>query len=344
MEEYREYIRRKVIFSLLLTGALIFTFPFALGVGSYKLTFSQIWKAFFNHDGAAGMIVWNIRLPRVLTSIFVGASLAISGAVMQTLLKNPLASPFTMGISHGAMFGASLAILLFSGSEESTGRIMVENPYFIVLFAFTGSIIGVFIILSLARLKGLSPEAVILSGVAISSFFMAGTTLLHYFADELQLAAMVYWSFGDLGRTAWNELFLVIISFGIIFSYFVFKSWDLNAIEVDESVAKSLGIDTTKLRFFGIILASLIASITVAFVGVIGFIGLICPHMIRLIIGSDHRFLIPASALLGALILMVSDMFSKIILSPTVIPVGIITSFIGVPLFIYLLLRMEVRR
>jgi len=333
-----------MFFNLSLLIFLILIIPFSLNIGSYKLSLTDVWNAIFYHSGAAGMIVWNIRLPRILTSIFVGAALAVSGAIMQTLLKNPLASPFTMGTSHGAMFGASLAILLFSGSEESSGRIFVNDPYSVVIFAFIGAIAGVLVILTLARLRGLSPEAVILAGVAISSVFTAGTTLIHYFADELQLASMVYWSFGDLGRTSWKELILIMILFIPSMVYFVFKGWDLNAAEIGDNTAKSLGIEIERLRFTGILLASLITAVSVAFVGVIGFVGLICPHMIRLMIGSDHRFLIPSSAILGALLLLGSDMISRVIVAPTIIPVGIITSFIGVPLFMYLLLRMEARK
>jgi len=333
-----------MFFNLSLLIFLILIIPFSLNIGSYKLSLIDVWNAIFYHSGAAGMIVWNIRLPRILTSIFVGAALAVSGAIMQTLLKNPLASPFTMGTSHGAMFGASLAILLFFGSEESSGRIFVNDPYSVVIFAFIGAIAGVLVILTLARLKGLSPEAVILAGVAISSVFTAGTTLIHYFADELQLASMVYWSFGDLGRTSWKELILIMILFIPSMAYFVFKGWDLNAAETGDNTAKSLGIEIERLRFTGILLASLITAVSVAFVGIIGFVGLICPHIIRLMIGSDHRFLIPSSAILGALLLLGSDMISRVIVAPTIIPVGIITSFIGVPLFMYLLLRMEARK
>jgi len=333
-----------MFFNLSLLIFLILIIPFSLNIGSYKLSLTDVWNAIFYHSGAAGMIVWNIRLPRILTSIFVGAALAVSGAIMQTLLKNPLASPFTMGTSHGAMFGASLAILLFSGSEESSGRIFVNDPYSVVIFAFIGAIAGVLVILTLARLRGLSPEAVILAGVAISSVFTAGTTLIHYFADELQLASMVYWSFGDLGRTSWKELILIMILFIPSMAYFVFKGWDLNAAETGDNTAKSLGIEIERLRFTGILLASLITAVSVAFVGIIGFVGLICPHIIRLMIGSDHRFLIPSSAILGALLLLGSDMISRVIVAPTIIPVGIITSFIGVPLFMYLLLRMEARK
>lgn len=344
IDEYKKHVKKKILFGFFLFLVTFLIIPFSLSVGSYKLHFHEVLDGIFKHNGVAKVIIWNIRLPRVLTALFVGAALAVSGTVMQTMLRNPLASPFTMGVSHGAMFGASLAIFLFGGNEESTGRIFINNPYSTVIFAFLGAIVGVFLILVLARLKNLSPEAVILAGVAISSTFTAGTTLIHYFSDELQLASMVYWTFGDLGRTSWRELILIMILFFLSLAYFILKSWDLNAAESGDDTAKSLGIEIGKLRFVATLLASLITAVSVAFVGIIGFIGLICPHIARLLIGNDHRFSIPISVLLGALLLLISDTFSRIILSPTIIPVGITTSFIGAPLFVYLLIKMEVKR
>jgi len=344
IKEYREHIKRKRFFNFFLVLLISLAVPFSLSIGSYRFSINEVFNGLFKHSGVVGMIVWNIRFPRILAALSVGAALATSGTIMQTLLRNPLASPFTMGVSHGAMFGASLSIFLFGGSEESTGRILIDNPYSTIVFAFLGALIGIFIVLILAKFKNLSPEAMILAGVAISSTFTAGTTLIHYFADELQLASMVYWSFGDLGRASWHELVFIVVLFFLSLVYFVFKSWDLNAAESGDDTAKSLGVEVEKLRFIGTLLASLITAVSVAFVGIIGFIGLICPHIVRLLIGSDHRFLLPASALLGALLLLVSDTFSRTMLSPTIIPVGIITSFIGAPLFVYLLVKMEVRR
>jgi len=287
------------------------------------------------------LVIWNIRLPRVVASIIAGMSLAVAGAVMQCILRNPLASPFTMGISHGAMFGASLAIILLgAGGAESTGRVFVNNPYSITIFAFLGALIGVFVILLLAKLRRLSPEAMILAGVAMSSLFTASTMLIQYFADDLQLAAMVYWTFGDLGRPLWDEIYIMVAIMIPTLLYFIYKRWDYNALEAGEETAKSLGVNTERARLIGMFIASLLTAVNVAFLGIIGFIGLICPHIVRMFIGGDYRFLIPISALFGAVLLLIADTFARTAISPIVLPVGILTSFMGAPMFLYLIIRI----
>jgi iron complex transport system permease protein len=315
---------------------------YAMCVGDYRLTVNQVVDALIGNGGDnAGLVIWNIRLPRVVASIIAGMSLAVAGAVMQCILRNPLASPFTMGISHGAMFGASLAIILLgAGGAESTGRVFVNNPYSITVFAFLGALIGVFVILLLAKLRGLSPEAMILAGVAMSSLFTASTMLIQYFADDLQLAAMVYWTFGDLGRPLWDEIYIMVAIMIPALLYFIYKRWDYNALEAGEETAKSLGVNTERTRLIGMFIASLLTAVNVAFLGIIGFIGLICPHIVRIFIGGDYRFLIPISALFGAVLLLIADTFARTIISPIVLPVGILTSFMGAPMFLYLLMRM----
>ncbi len=343
-ESYKDYTARRATFGVVLLSLVILSSIYALSVGPYSLSLGDTIKALLGENAKAGLVLWSIRLPRIVAAIIVGASLAVAGAVMQCLLRNPLASPFTMGISHGAMFGASLAIALIgAGGAESSGRIFINNPYAVVLFAFSGSLLGVGAILLLARLRGLSPGAMILAGVAMSSLFMAGTTLIQYFAEEEELAAMVYWSFGDLGRPVWKEIWIMVIALVPSFVYFLFERWDYNAIESGDEVAKSLGVNVEGVRLIGMLLASLITAVGVAFVGIIGFIGLICPHAVRLLIGGDHRFLIPSSALFGALLLLLSDTVARTIISPTLLPVGVLTSFMGAPMFIYLLVKMEQR-
>lgn len=343
--DYEGYIARKFLIGLFLLLLTLLVSLYSLSHGSYSLSTGDVINTLLGREGGnAYLIVWKVRLPRIVAALFVGASLAVSGAVMQGFLRNPLASPFTMGVSHGAMFGASLAIILGAGYAESTGRISLDNPYAVVIFAFAGAMAAVGVILLLAKLKGLSPEAIILAGVAMSSLFVALTTFIQYFADELQLAAMVYWSFGDLGRATWREDVILLLVFAPVFAYFIVKRWDLNASAVGEEVAKSVGVEVERVRLVSTFLAALITAISVAFVGVIGFVGLIAPHLIRLIAGGDYRFLIPLSALAGALLLVTADTVARLVLAPTVLPVGIVTSFLGAPAFIYLLVRMEGRR
>ena len=178
---------------------------YSLSIGGYKLSLTQIYHSLTgNGDNATNLIIWNIRLPRIVAAIVAGISLAVSGAVMQCTLRNPLASPYTIGISYGAMFGAAFAIIFFDvGGAESTGKIFVNSPYVVTVFAFIGALMAVLIILLLAKLRRLTPEAMILAGIAIGSLFSAGTMVMQYFANELQLASMVYWTFGDL------EVFLI---------------------------------------------------------------------------------------------------------------------------------------
>ncbi len=343
--DYEGYVAKRVFIGLFLSLSIMVVSLYALSHGAYSLSVREVVDALFGGGtDSARLIVWNIRLPRIVAGLLVGASLAIAGAVMQGFLRNPLATPFTMGVSHGAMFGASFAILLGAGYAESSGRISLDNPYAVVLFAFIGAISATAVILTLARLKGLSPEAIILAGVAMSSLFVALTTLVQYFADELQLAAMVYWSFGDLGRATWREDLMLFAVFVPVFVYFVVKRWDLNASVMGDEVAKSVGVDVERVRLISTFLAALVTSVSVAFVGVIGFIGLIAPHAVRLVAGGDYRFLVPLSALAGALLLVAADTVARLVLSPMILPVGIVTSFLGAPAFIYLLVRMEGRK
>ncbi|MDK2790106.1 MAG: iron complex transport system permease protein [Methanothermococcus sp.] len=344
-QKYKQYTEKKISFGIILLIILFLSAVYALCVGDYRLTVNQVVDALIgNGTGNAELVIWNMRLPRVFAAIIAGMSLAVAGAVMQCILRNPLASPFTMGISHGAMFGASLAIILFSaGGAESTGRIFVNNPYSITIFAFLGALIGVFVILLLAKLRGLSPEAMILAGVAMSSLFTASTMLIQYFADDLQLAAMVYWTFGDLGRPLWDEIYIMVAIMIPALLYFIYRRWDYNALEAGEETAKSLGVNTERTRLIGMFIASLLTAVNVAFLGIIGFIGLICPHIVRIFIGGDYRFLIPISALFGAVLLLIADTIARTIISPIVLPVGILTSFMGAPMFLYLIIRMYKR-
>lgn len=341
-EKYEKLNRKKILIGI---GLFVFLFIFSLyslSLGGYRLSLNQIYMALMGQgEDSASLIIWNIRLPRIVAALIAGISLAVSGAVMQCTLRNPLASPYTIGISHGAMFGAAFAIILFGiGGAESTGRIFINSPYLVTCFAFIGSFVAAIIILLLAKLRKFTPEAMVLAGIAMGSLFSAGTMVIQYFANDLQLASMVYWTFGDLGRPVWTEVGImgIIMIFSLV--YFIYKRWDYNALESGEESAKSLGVNTENIRLVSMLIAAVLVSANVAFLGIIGFVGLICPHLVRIIIGGDYRFLIPISALFGAILLLVSDTIARTIISPIVLPVGILTSFMGAPLFLYLLIKM----
>ena len=341
-EKYEELNRKKVIIGFCIFIFLLLFSLYSLSIGGYYLSLSQIYDSLIGRgEASANLILWNIRLPRIVAAIIAGISLAVSGAVMQCTLRNPLASPYTIGISHGAMFGAASAIILFGvGGAESTGKIFINSPYLVTSFAFLGSFVASLVIILLAKLRKFTPEAMILAGIAMGSLFSAGTMVIQYFANDLQLASMVYWTFGDLGRPLWPEVGIMGVIMTLSLVYFIYKRWDYNALESGEESAKSLGVDTEKTRLVSMLIAALLVSVNVAFLGIIGFVGLICPHLIRIIIGGDYRFLIPVSALFGAVLLLVSDTIARTIISPIVLPVGILTSFMGAPLFLYLLVKI----
>ncbi len=335
--EYRRLIWKRISFGIFLALILISLSAIAMGLGAYQMSFNELLNSILNGNP----VLWNIRIPRIVSAIFVGASLAIAGAVMQCILKNPLASPFTLGISQGAAFGAAIAIVYFgAGQMHRVGEsLTIFNPYVVPIFAFLGSLISAFVILALAKLRDLTPEAIILAGVAMSALFQAAVMLIQYFATDVQVASIVFWTFGDVGRARWIEIYLIVATFAVCFLYFFYRRWDYNSLLAGDETAISLGVNPRKLRLEGMLISSFLTAVCVSFTGIIGFIGLVAPHVVRLVIGGDYRFLIPSSALVGALILLASDTVGRLVISPVIIPVGIITSIIGAPMFIYLLLR-----
>jgi len=270
-------------------------------------------------------IILNIRLPRVLAGIVVGAMLGVSGAIMQGVLKNQLASPFTLGISHGALFGVSLSLVIMDG------RFLFES-------AFLGAFL-VIIFIFLLSLRVFSKETLILCGVAISALFSSGSMFLQYFASDVELSNIINWSFGDLSKANYFsvEFSFAILLFSLVYLYT--KRWDFNAFEIVES--ENIGINVKSISIISLIIATLLSALSVSYFGIIGFIGLIAPHFARLVIGGSYECLFCMSAVIGAILLTVSDFLARVILYPIEIPVGIITSFIGAPIFLYLLLRRK---
>ena len=294
----------------------------------------------------AGLVssILPIRLPRVLAAIFVGATLAASGAVMQCVLRNPLASASTLGVSQGAAFGAALGIIVFGGgvitNSNSTSTVSIDNPYIVTLCAFVfGSISSVVVILISRLKKNVGPGGLILAGTALSAMFAGGSTLLQYFADDTSLGAVVFWTFGNLGSASWKDLRFISVVFVLSFIYYMYNRWNYNAMEAGYDTAKSLGVDTKKVMIASMAVCSLSAAVAVSFVGIISFVGLIAPHVMRFFVGNDHRFLVPGSAVCGALLLILADALAKLIAPPIILPIGAIMSFIGGPVFLILLFR-----
>lgn len=338
---YLKLIRGKVLLGGVLASLLLIFAFISISTGSFNLSLKEVFYALISKREHS-FIVWNIRVTRTLGAILAGASLGVAGAVMQNVLKNPLASPFTLGVSHGAAFGAAFAIIILGAGQThtlGTEAVTVFRPYYVGLSAFLGALLTVILILLLSFLRRVTPEGIILAGVALSSLFGAATMFLQYFASDIQVAATVFWTFGDLGKAGWTENKIMLLAFIPCFLFFLLNRWNYNAMLWGDEVAKSLGVNIKFLRISSMFLSALVVSVCTAFLGIIGFVGLISPHLVRFFVGSDYRFLIPYSALLGAALLLVSDLIARTIMAPIILPVGIITSFAGAPLFFYLLIR-----
>jgi iron complex transport system permease protein len=313
----------------------------AANIGAIDIPFFDVIKYIFTLDTSEqGGIVWNIRMIRISACIVTGVGLAVAGVVMQSILRNPLASPYTLGLSSAAAFGASFAIIFLQAGTSFTSSVSIDNPYITTISAFLFSLLATAIILVLTKVTRVSAETMVLAGIAISAMFTAGLTFMQYIASDMQLANIVSWTFGDMARATtwtWNIIiFAVLLPCAL---YFIYRRWDYNAIDAGEETAKGLGINTERERIIGMVLSALISSVIVSFFGIIAFIGLLGPHIARMIIGGDHRYLIPAAMIIGAMIMLASDVIGMNIMSPMVLPVGIITSMLGGPLFIYLLIR-----
>ncbi|MFZ3111377.1 FecCD family ABC transporter permease [Methanothrix sp.] len=295
--------------------------------------FHQLMPDHFASTELADTIVWNIRLPRALFGIVAGASLAVGGCILQGILKNTLASDYTLGIAQGAGFGAALAIIFGSG--------LIKGEYLIVGNAFLFSLLPTFFIFGMSRYKRATPETLILAGIAMMSLFGAAIILVQFFGSSDAVTAVVFWMFGDLGKATWDKLIPMSLMMIFCMPYLISKSFELNVMGAGDESAKSLGVNVERSRVIMMLITSLMISSVVCFTGAIGFVGLVGPHIARMIIGGDNRFLIPAAGLFGAILLVGSDMVATQVISPTILPVGVVTSFMGVPLFIYLIMKSK---
>ena len=342
IRSYKKKIRNNWIILGILMFLLICFSILGASLGAANLTFVETIKGLFGVGSKYVLTtIWELRMPRVIGAILAGAGLSLAGAIMQSCLRNPLASPSTIGISSAATFGANIAIIAFGAGTVATGgtSVTINNPYSVTIFAFIFALLAIFLIMIISKFQHFSPESIILAGTALSALFGAGTTLLQYFGDETQIAAAIFWTFGDLGDIYWPQILIISVTLVVCFIFFMFQSWNYNTMVSGEETAKALGLKTSIIRVLGLIFATLLTAIIVSFVGVIGFVGLAGPQIIKKIIGTDHRFFIPASALTGSIILLLADTVSRMVVSPIVLPVGAITSIIGAVIFIFILVK-----
>jgi len=330
--QFKGLARRKVLFLFLLLALLFCAAFMSVCQGPSSIGFEGSLKALFDSSRAGHAIIWKLRLPRIAMAVLAGAGLALAGSVFQAILKNPLASPYTLGTASSAGFGAVTAIIF--GTDFCT-------EYQIAGSAFLFALLSSFFILGISKLKGFAPETMILAGIATMFLFSSLSSLLQYMGTMEQVQEIVFWFFGSLSKVGWSEIgmagAMILLPAPILLKW----SWDFNLLAGGDDSAKALGVNVEGIRRNGIILASLVTAGAICFTGVIGFIGLVSPHITRMVIGSDHRFLLPTSMLIGALLVLSADTVGRTVWAPQVIPIGIVTSFIGVPFFLYLLMKRE---
>ncbi|MFF0930195.1 FecCD family ABC transporter permease [Proteus mirabilis] len=321
---------------MILGGVLcsVLILDFTLGPSGLSLT--ELWNTLISPetaDAGTRVIVWDIRLPYSLMAVVVGMSLGLAGAEMQTILNNPLASPFTLGVSSAAAFGAALAIVLGIGIPG------VPAQWFISVNAFIFALLATLLLDFISRWMRVSTSGIILFGIALVFTFNAAVSIMQFIANEDTLQGLVFWTMGSLNRASWDKLYILLVVLVIIFPLSLMNAWKLTALRLGEDRAMSFGINVRRLRLTTLLRISIISALAVAFVGPIGFIGLVAPHIARMTFGEDHRFYLSASALIGALVLSIASLVSKNLLSGVIIPVGIVTSLVGIPFFVSIIFR-----
>ncbi|MEN4769602.1 iron ABC transporter permease [Duffyella gerundensis] len=336
LAQYQRVLRRRLLWIGVLLLAILASLLLDFTLGPAGLSLETLWHALrepASVDAGTRIIVWDIRLPYALMAMVVGAALGLAGAEMQTILNNPLASPFTLGVSSAAAFGAALAIVLGIGIPG------IADQWFISANAFVFALFAALMLDGISRWTQVSSSGVVLFGIALVFTFNALVSMMQFIATEDTLQGLVFWTMGSLARASWDKLGVLSAALLVLLPFSLRSSWKLTALRLGEDRAVSFGIDVRRLRLTTLLRISILSALAVAFVGPIGFIGLVAPHIARLMFGEDHRFYLPASALIGALVLSIASVVSKNIVPGVIVPVGIVTSLVGVPFFLSIILR-----
>lgn len=327
---YGRMNRKRILILLALVLSAIVSLIVDIMTGAAMLPVRDVLACLFRRSAVPAttqVIVWDMRLPIALMALVVGFALGGSGAVMQTILHNPLASPYTLGVGAGASFGASLAIVLGFGEAG------------ICTFAFVFAMLICLLIYFIGRMRGMNTHSMVLAGIALLFLFQALLALIQYGASESQNQSIVFWSFGSLQRVTWLRLGVTALTAVVVFPLLMKDSWKYTALLMGDEKAESLGVQVNRLKLKAFFLISLLAAVSVCFTGTIGFIGLAGPHIARMLVGEDQRFYLPVSAACGMLLLSVASILSKLLVPGAIFPIGIITSIIGVPFFFALVMR-----
>lgn len=332
------YAKRRLIF-LVCVFALLMIVSISCFSGVADVTPQRLIATLINNPELAEplsakelTVLFHLRMPRIVLALLAGVGLAISGTVMQVITGNSMASPFTTGISNAAAMGASTVIVF---SLNFLGSIYLTT----VGVAFLCAVLCAVIVYGIAATKNLGSTAIVLLGIALNYFFSALNAAMQYLANEQQLSSIVNWTFGSFNGASWEQIVFTSVILLLTLPYIFWQRLNYNILTTGDESAKALGVPVTNLRTISGIVITLISATVVSFCGVIGFVGIVAPHIAKLLIGGDYRALIPLSALLGGLLLVSADLLGRTIASPVIVPVGIVVSFIGVPIFIYLILK-----
>lgn len=342
LKAYGRVVRKRLWIMFLLSALAVTTFLFDISTGPASLPMADVWNALTHPshaDGSTAIIVWQVRLPTALMALLVGMALSLAGAEMQTILDNPLASPFTLGVSAAASLGAALVIILGVGIPFLPSSLLLTANAFV--FALGSVLLLQFMT---RRGRGGGPAMLVLFGIALVFTFQALLALVQFIASADALQQLVFWGMGSLARSNWMTIATLAAVVAAVLPFSLMASWRLTALRLGEERARSYGIDVSRLRFFALLRISLLAATAVAFTGTIGFVGLVGPHIARMLIGEDHRFLLPASALTGAVMMSAASIASKTLIPGLLLPVGIVTSLVGLPVFFLLLMRRANRQ
>ncbi len=332
--QYRALALRRIVILLALTIALCFSIALDMALGPANYSLSDVLAALADPSAVTAqlrVIIWDIRMPIALMAVTVGASLSVAGAQMQTILSNPLASPFTLGISAAASFGAALALV--GGVSLFPGAIQ----YMVPLNAFLMAMAAALFIHFASTMRGVSVETIVLLGIALVFTFNAALSLLEYLASEQALAAVVFWTMGSLTKATWPKVWFTAGVLVVTVPLFMKDAWALTALRLGDDKAASMGVNVRRLRLQTMMIVSLLAAIPVSFVGTIGFVGLVGPHIARMVVGEDQRFFLPGAVICGALLLSVTSVVSKMLIPGAILPIGVITALVGVPFFFVLI-------
>lgn len=333
VSDYRRRARYKVFIILGLVAAAAIAFAVATVVGPFTISPGDFLRGLFTPgevDDTTRTVLWNLRLPASVMAVLIGASLSLAGAHMQTILDNPLAEPFTLGISAAAAFGGAASIVL--------GWTVIPNPQFnLAAAAWIGSLTAVAVVAGVSLWRGNGAESMILLGIALVFLFQALLSLMQYRATTEALQQIVFWTMGSLQRATWTSNAIIAASLAVAIPFTAWNAWRLTALRLGDARAAAIGINVTQLRLASLLVASLLAASAVAFAGIIGFVGLIGPHVARILVGEEQRFFAPASMAAGAFLLATAHAASITIIPGVAVPIGIITALVGVPFFVILI-------